>query len=326
MREFQGETREVDVYPLFHRETSSPGRVPEPSCYVYRNLPAIGTNEWNPYDGNVMKIPKALDIERAIVLGLLATAGIILYVRANGPRAMPLPLPQAAAQVSLAPVHVSGPRVPAIRRIYGHSIVPGGIHSVEELKRVIVTDPLAARHYAGFDVTKAYITRLPHDELVFLSYRLNHKIYFTSVLRLIRGGEEVLTDGNNYILTRCGNEIVSSFHGPVDAAQEPMDLDIVVAEMPAAQQLEVASVLTPVPVPPAEPAVPPAPPSATPGPPPSDGGVAPPPVYFVPVGSSDPPTGGTPVQMAADDLDPPTEITLLICGLAAILAWRFLTR
>jgi hypothetical protein len=272
-----------------------------------------------------MKIPKALDIERVIVLGLLLTAGVILYIRANGPRATPLPLPQAAAQVSPAALRVSGPRVSAIRRIYGHSIVPGGIHSVEALKRVIVADPLAAQHYAGFDVTKAYVTRLPHDELVFLSYRLNHKIYFTSALRLIRGGEEVLTDGNSYILTRCGNEIVSSFHGPVDAAQEPMDLDIVVAELPAAQPPESASVLTPAAVPQAESAVPPAPPSATPGSSSSDGG-APPAVYLPPVGGAILSSGGTPPQLSADDLDLPAEISLLICGLAAILARRFLAR
>jgi hypothetical protein len=266
-----------------------------------------------------MKIPKALDIERAVVLGLLATAGAILYIRANGPSTLRLPLPQPPAQVSPAAVRVSGPRVSPIRRIYGHSIVPGGIHSVEELKRVIVADPLAARHYAGFDVTKAYVTRLPHDELVFLSYRLNHKIYFTSALRLIRGGEEVLTDGNSYILTRCGNEIVSSFHGPVNAAQEPMDLDIVVAELPAAPPLESGSVLTPTAVPSAESAAPPDPPS-------SDGGAPPPVVYLPPVGGALSSSGGTPSQLSADDLDLSAEISLLICGLAAILALRFLDR
>ena len=274
-----------------------------------------------------MKIPKALDIERAVVLGLLATAGAILYIRANGPSTLRLPLPQPAAQVSPAAVRVSGPRVSPIRRIYGHSIVLGGIHSVEELKRVIVADPLAARHYAGFDVTKAYVTRLPHDELVFLSYRLNHKIYFTSALRLIRGGEEVLTDGSSYILTRCGNEIVSSFHGPVNAAQEPMDLDIVVAELPpAATLLESGSVLTPTAVPPAESAAPPDPPSAMPGPPSSDGGAPPPVVYLPPVGGAISSSGGSPPQLSADDLDLPAEIGLLICGLAAILALRFLDR
>lgn len=275
-----------------------------------------------------MKNSKIGNIKRALLLGLVAILGIILYVRANEPRAMPLMHPQTltAAQVSPRAARVSELRVLAMRRVYGHSIVPGGIHSVEELKRAIVADPLAAQHYAGFDVTKAYITRLPHDGLYVLSYRLNHAIYFTSVLRLIHGGEEVLTDGNTYILTRCGNRIASSLSGPVDIAQEPMDLDIVVADLPAAPGSTQGSSLSPDLIPQADPAPPPSAPSVGNGGTPASGGGVSPPVPIYPVGIAGSPTAGTPPQMAADDLDIRTEITLLICGLAAILAWRILAR
>ena len=174
-----------------------------------------------------MKFPRALILNRATLLGMTVTLGILVYVRANTPRSMPLLHPNEASHASKEVAHPSALPAPQARRVYGHSIVPGGIHSVEELKRVIVSDPLAAQHYAGFDVSKAYITRFPHDELVFLSYRLNHKIYFTAILRLVKAGEEVLTDGNNYILTRCGNRIMSTYQVDVDVAQEPTDLGVV---------------------------------------------------------------------------------------------------
>jgi hypothetical protein len=270
-------------------------------------------------------------MKRVILLGLLAALGILLYVRADTPRRMPLLHPLGAPQASLLTTRGYAQPVSPVRRIYGHSIVPGGIHSVEELKRVIVADPLAAQHYAGFDVTKAYITRLPHDELVFLSYRLNHHIYFTSVLRLIKAGEEVLTDGDNYILTRCGNRIAFSFQPNVDITQEPTDLDIFVAELPVQPS---TPALTPLAIPPATvpsggPASPPSASSVTsaaPSPSDADGGGAPSSVFLPPAVGAGSSAGGTPTQISGDDMDTPTEITLLICGLAAILAWRFLTR
>jgi hypothetical protein len=280
-----------------------------------------------------MKISKVLDIKRAVLLGLWATLGIIVCIRANDPRMIlyfrasyasrttPVthPKTQTAAPFSPRAMHFSAPREFAIRRVYGHSIVPGGIHSVEELKRAIVADPLTAQHYAGFDVTKAYVTRLPHDGMYFLSYRLNHKIYFTSALRLIRGGEEVLTDGNAYILTRCGNEIALSPLAPVDVSQEPMDLDIIVAELPSTPAPKSGPVSTPLS---ASSPAPPAPAISPPG----GGDATPPPVFFVPLVGGGPPTAAKPLKGTADDLDTHTEITMLICGLAAILAWRLVAR
>jgi hypothetical protein len=280
-----------------------------------------------------MKISRVPNIKRAVLFGLLATLGIIVCVRANDPRMIlyirasfatgKMPSQhsksQTTAQVSRRTVRVPAPPEFAIRRVYGHSIVPGGIHSVEELKRAIVADPLAAQHYSGFDVSKAYVTRLPHDGWYFLSYRLNHRIYFTSALRLIRGGEEVLTDGNAYILTRCGNEIALSPLAPVDVTQEPMDLDIIVAELPSTPAPESGPVSTPFT---ASPLAPPS--SATL---PAEGGeVTPPPVFFVPLAEGGPPIAAKPLKGTADDLDIHTEITMLICGLAAILAWRLVAR
>ncbi|MGO9642426.1 MAG: hypothetical protein ACLP1Y_14115 [Candidatus Acidiferrales bacterium] len=271
-------------------------------------------------------------MKRVIFLGILAALGILLYVRADTPRTMPLLHHPAVPQDSSLATRGYAQRVSPMRRIYGHSIVPGGIHSVEELKRAIVADPLAAQHYAGFDVTKAYITKLPHDELVFLSYRLNHHIYFTSVLRLIRAGEEVLTDGDSYILTRCGNRIAFSFQPNVNITQEPTDLDLYVAELPALPAF--APPLIPVATPPAAvpPGAPASPPSASsvtsaaPSAPDGDGGGAPSSVFLPPALGAGSSAGGTPTQISGDDMDTPTEVTLLICGLAAILAWRFLTR
>jgi hypothetical protein len=50
-----------------------------------------------------------------------------------------------------------------MRRVYGHSLVAGGIHSVDELMALIQKDPLLAGHYRNFDLSKAHIITLDHD-------------------------------------------------------------------------------------------------------------------------------------------------------------------
>ncbi len=271
-----------------------------------------------------MKAKTLMNVRRAIPFVLLAALGTILYMRASEPRKMPLLNPASTSKISPRPLRVSASREFAIRRVYGHSIVRGGVHSVEELKRVIVADPLAAQHYAAFDVTRAYVTRLPHDGFYFLSYQLNHKIYFTSALRLIPGGEEVLTDGQTFILTRCGNEIVNSAHGPVDPKEEPMDLDIVVAEAPAVTGLADGPSTSPASAaPPSESGTPPQSPTvASGGAPPSGGDGGPPPIYFPSLGGG----SGTVSQISADDLSRSAEVVLISWGLVVILAWKFLPR
>jgi hypothetical protein len=126
-------------------------------------------------------------------------------------------------------VTVSTRALAAPRAVYGHSIVKGGIHSIAELLDVIANDPLAAEHYKNFDVSRAYFIRLNHNVMAYVSYRIDGAgIYWTSHPVLIMAGEEVITDGTNYIRVRCGNEISYSQQSPVNLEEEPTDTDTIV--------------------------------------------------------------------------------------------------
>jgi hypothetical protein len=125
----------------------------------------------------------------------------------------------------------------APRAVYGHSIVKGGIHSVGELLDVIATDPLAAQHYKGFDITRARFVRLDHNIMAYVSYRVDGKgIYWTAKPVLIMAGEEVITDGTNFIRVRCGNMIAF-------ASQLPMEVE------PATDTETIVETLSPLPEP-----------------------------------------------------------------------------
>jgi hypothetical protein len=115
----------------------------------------------------------------------------------------------------------------SVHRIYGHSLVPGGIHSVDELMAVIERDPQLAEHYKNFDLSKAHIITLDHDVVAYVSYRLDRGIYWEAHPTIIAKGEEVITDGLNFIRTRCGNEI-SYAPGFPTSPDEPADINLVV--------------------------------------------------------------------------------------------------
>jgi hypothetical protein len=152
----------------------------------------------------------------------------------------------AAAMHSIVPAHAVAPAAPSAkviavstrrlespRAVYGHSIVKGGIHSLAQLLDVIATDPLAAQHYKGFDVTHARFIRLDHNIMAYVSYRIDGAgIYWTSHPVLIMAGEEVITDGTNYIRVRCGNMISYAQQSPISLDDEPTDTDTIVEYVP----------------------------------------------------------------------------------------------
>ena len=111
-------------------------------------------------------------------------------------------------------------------RVYGHSLVPGGIHSVGELIALMLSDPLLADHYKSFDLTRTHFIVVEHDVTAYVSYRLAQKIYWSSHQTVIRKGELVLTDGSSFIRARCGNRI-SHIPGFPTNPEEPTDMDIV---------------------------------------------------------------------------------------------------
>jgi hypothetical protein len=166
------------------------------------------------------------------LVALVWTIGIIHKRHSFARRHASIVASSAAAPPSATMVAASPRPLAPARPVYGHSIVKGGIHSLGELLDVIATDPLAAKHYKGFDITHARFFRLDHNIMAYVSYRIDGKgIYWTSKPVLIMAGEEVITDGTNFIRARCGNMIAFASQLPVETASVT-DTDTIVETLP----------------------------------------------------------------------------------------------
>ncbi|HWZ55265.1 MAG TPA: hypothetical protein VNZ63_04285 [Verrucomicrobiae bacterium] len=109
------------------------------------------------------------------------------------------------------------------RTVYPYSIVPGGIHSVAELKAAIATDAVVSAEYSGFHLEDARVIRLDHDRSVHVSYRVGDRVFWTSRELKLAKGETLITDGVVTARTKCGNLISDDFVGPV-SPNEPTEL------------------------------------------------------------------------------------------------------
>jgi hypothetical protein len=95
------------------------------------------------------------------------------------------------------------------RLIYPYSVVPGGVRDPAELKAVSEHDPAVREHYSRFDFRKARVVTVHQPRLVYLSYRIGDKIYWTTKKVRLHKGEQLITDGTITARTRCGNRVAS---------------------------------------------------------------------------------------------------------------------
>ena len=114
------------------------------------------------------------------------------------------------------------------RVVYPYSLIPGGIHSVEELKNAIANDAVVSAEYASFRVAHARIIRLDRERTMHVSYRLGDRVYWTKRELKLAKGETLITDGDLTARTKCGNMI----------AETLMALSQVSANEPTAQALD----------------------------------------------------------------------------------------
>jgi hypothetical protein len=112
------------------------------------------------------------------------------------------------------------------RTVYPFSIVPGGIQDLAELKSALMRDELVSRHLADFDLSKARFQEFQGDKKVFVSYRVNNKVYWTKGKVRLSRGETLISDGKNLVRARCGNRISEVAQSPVSPAEpDPEVLD-----------------------------------------------------------------------------------------------------
>jgi hypothetical protein len=153
------------------------------------------------------------------------------------------------------------PQAIGSRPVYPYSIIPGGIRSGSELEQAIARDPLVAAHYGDFNVTEARIVTLEKPRLAYVSYRLDNRIFWTRRMLVLRAGETLLTDGEHFARTRCGNRLskhpraqVSKFEPPpaaFDKALPPAATGVTTAAAHAAPNSMVPQTVSALPVTPA---------------------------------------------------------------------------
>ena len=128
---------------------------------------------------------------------------------------------QPAVGRSLQVVAEEAPVASAPAHLY--SVIPGGIHSEQQLAKVLASDPLVAKHYANFDLAKFHFVRLKQGREAYVSYRLGDMIFWTSKKIRLFAGETLVTDGIHLARARCGNRVSAVPRQPTSAFQ-PSDL------------------------------------------------------------------------------------------------------
>ena len=118
------------------------------------------------------------------------------------------------------------------RTVYPYSVIAGGAQSPQELREALAVDPVVARHYADFDITNARRVTLDAPKLVYVSYRIGNKVFWTKHKLALRKGEAMLSDGRNMARTRCGNRI-SVLPVRPNAPAEPTSSELNGPEFPA---------------------------------------------------------------------------------------------
>ena len=105
--------------------------------------------------------------------------------------------------------------------IYPYSIIPGGVADASELHMAAERDAVVGQHYAGFDYANARMIEVNEPELVYLSYRMKDKIYWTKKPHALHKGEKLISDGKMTARARCGNQVSQQPKAEVSPEEPP---------------------------------------------------------------------------------------------------------
>ena len=107
--------------------------------------------------------------------------------------------------------------------VYPYSVVPGGVRSPEDLHQASLHDRVVGRHFSGFDFRRAQVVELQKARLVYLSYRMGNKVFWTKKQVHLRKGEKLITDGIISARTRCANQVSATPQKAISAQEPPAE-------------------------------------------------------------------------------------------------------
>ena len=189
------------------------------------------------------RIEQRLRFQRCALAAISAGIAACAFAYVVLPEPAPYATPAALAAASAFAPAAASQAVPAARRVYRYSVVPGGALDRAELAEVIRKDRLVAAHYADFDVARAHPATVSAPRAVYVSYRKDGKIYWTRKKVMLQAGETLLTDGLNEMRARCANRISDLPRFPVEEnAPNPEILDRLVHDEPEGEGSSIAFV------------------------------------------------------------------------------------
>ena len=161
-----------------------------------------------------LSLPVAIATITVTTVSLLGVAAILHYGRKH---------PSRSAKLDGSDRSASTARTVA-RPVYPYSVLPGGAYDVAELKRKLVSDATAARHYQPFQLARVRSVGANFASPVYVSYRKGDQIYWTRNSIRIAAGETLLTDGVLFARARCGNRISMTPEVPVAHVDPPPEI------------------------------------------------------------------------------------------------------
>jgi hypothetical protein len=246
-----------------------------------------------------------------LLVGGIGTASFILtlFVLYRLEHRLPPPVVRTTAVAPVSPASVAPAAGASDRVVYAYSIVPGGVHSAEDVVRAMGRDPVVAAHYAKVRPASLRVSQLAEPLQVHVSYRVGDQVYWTRRTLTIRAGERVLTDGSTTLRARCGNILsIDALSPALEDEPPPPDFDLHVEPfMPGGAVTTLSDSPPPLFAPPVDPHVPLGTPTLLSDPPP-----------LVPRGTPTPLSGPPPLDPPLPVPEPSTWLLVAI-GLTALL-------
>ncbi len=173
------------------------------------------------------KFARKIDLRRLGALAVLTLGSFLVWAALAPSEYTPVAPAYSSSFLSAAdnqdPQQISLDGSSSARAIYPYSVIPGGVESAAELRDSVTRDPVVARHYGDFDVARARVVRLNQDRLLYVSYRLGNRVFWSKKRFTLHKGEAVITDGEHMARTRCGNRLAEAPAAPVMAVEPELE-------------------------------------------------------------------------------------------------------
>jgi hypothetical protein len=168
--------------------------------------------------GSHRLLRKVLKIVLLIAISGLPLAALLFGIRNSSSQSLIAEMARHGLRAAMNGIELT-PDYRSGRQMFPYSVVLGGLRNLRDAEDSVDSDPVVALHYRDLHIENLLLRRTAAAMDVFVSYRVQNAIYWTSHRIHLAKGELVLVDGKNMVRARCGNRIV--FELPPEAPKAP---------------------------------------------------------------------------------------------------------